>query len=467
MFLNAALRDFEDAPSGQYEDLIDLELALIQDIQQTKDLPGRLPGRLAGPSSLVLRPTGFSSMNFSYKESRLWDYFVNFITPQCAVSLAANPYRNVVLRIAAAAPHGPLFQCVMAIAASQMNRLRHGEPKTSSWEFRASALKSLRRHLDASQHEPEEAIATVVMMSFLEVSNPQVLERRGTLQLMPRQILEDCSPSWIVHADFGETLLASHKTTIVTNPDLYHFLMTWLIVHKVFASTAWVPKSGDVEITTLLASVNEECVQTLTGCSKSQLCLLAGITALADIVGSGLPALDEAEMPKREAPIRGDDRAAAKKERDRIERQLCQAPPPNNTDFNLAGNEIRAISELKRLATLMYLYARIDESSPYEPHMARLAEKILEILPRIPLRTNTILWPLFILGTLGVRPESDDHRKIVLQMLNALQTTRQLGCVRKARKVIEDVWKARDLKSIDSVKGWSILEGRHGNISLA
>lgn len=254
---------------------------------------------------------------------------------------------------------------------------------------------------------------------------------------------------------------------MVTNPDLYHFLATWFVVHNVLAATAWGAKAGRVEIATLLASVNEKYVQTLMGCSKSLLCLLADITALADPTSSRSPALGEVEVLEQERTVQIDDQAATKRERDRMERQLCQISSKTPEDSTLAGSEVRAISDLKRLATLMYLYARIDESSPYEQHMARLTREMLQLLPHIPLRTNTILWPLFILSTLGVQPESDDHRKTVLQTLDALQKTRQLGCVKKARRVVGDVWKARDLSTIDAVRGWSILEGRHRNVSLA
>lgn len=176
MFVNVAFQDFDDIASGQYKNLVGLSPALAQDVQRTEDLFCQSPG-LLGPS---LRPTGLSNMTISNKEARLWDYFVNFITPQCAVRLTANPYRSVVLRIAAATPGGPLFQCVMAIAASQMHTLGHGELEISPCNFRGLAFRSLRRHLDASQHGPEEAIVTVVMMSFLEVSNLQECEKHTT-----------------------------------------------------------------------------------------------------------------------------------------------------------------------------------------------------------------------------------------------------------------------------------------------
>lgn len=181
MFLNVGLQDFDEVGSSEYDDLVDFSPAMVKNMQRTRDLFCQARG-LPDPS---LRPAGLSCINISEKEGRMWDYFVNFITPQCAVSLAANPYRSVVLRIAAATPGGPLFQCVMAIAACQMYTLGHGEPKTSSWEFRATALKSLRRHLDESQHGPEEAMVTIVMMSFLEVSSPEVFEDETTTNPEP------------------------------------------------------------------------------------------------------------------------------------------------------------------------------------------------------------------------------------------------------------------------------------------
>jgi hypothetical protein len=70
-------------------------------------------------------------------------------------------------------------------------------------------------------------------------------------------------------------------------------------------------------------------------------------------------------------------------------------------------------------------------------------------------------------AVLGIRPECDEDRKMVLARLQALQETRQLGNVKKARGIIEDVWKARDLHSTDINRSWSILEGRDQALSLA
>lgn len=122
---------------------------------------------------------------------------------------------------------------------------------------------------------------------------------------------------------------------------------------------------------------------------------------------------------------------------------------------------------MKRLAALMYFYARIDGAGPYEHHMVRLTTAILRLVPRVSLRTNTLLWPLFVVGALGVRPEREDDRRVVLEAMEALQRRRQLGCVRRARCLVEDVWRARDLRAVDASMGWAVLCGREGDVSLA
>lgn len=153
--------------------------------------------------------------------------------------------------------------------------------------------------------------------------------------------------------------------------------------------------------------------------------------------------------------------------RDNIERRLNELYRPLPQDIEAAEAEEALITETLRLAALLYLHSRIDNAGPQQPYIMQLTDKILSHIHKVPLRTHTILWTLFIVGTLGVRPEADGQRKLVLERLSAFQELRQLGNVRKARQMIEDVWKARDLKKVDATKAWPILTDRHGTISLA
>lgn len=117
----------------------------------------------------------------------------------------------------------------------------------------------------------------------------------------------------------------------------------------------------------------------------------------------------------------------------------------------------------------MYFYASVDESGPHKRHLCRLTGKILKLIPTISLSTNTFPWPLFIVGALGVRPELDKDQNLVSGTLENLQQTRQLGYVRRARNLIEEVWNTRDLYQKDALEGWSILGGTlgHDDFNLA
>lgn len=233
--------------------------------------------------------------------------------------------------------------------------------------------------------------------------------------------------------------------------------MTWFLTHIVLASTACRSTSLFHNCSNLLECADGVSIYTLTGCSKTLLCLLVDIAGLAESMasqscrGPGIIA-NEGSYDQR---------------RHHLEARLCEHPFVNDVESERDMWEEPRLPEVKRLTTLLYFYARVDESGPHERHMRQLTAKILKLIPLISLRTNTLLWPLFIVGVFGVRPESDEDRKLVLKTLDDLQKTRQLGCVRKARDLIEDTWKARDLNPKDATRGWSVLSGKHSIVSLA
>lgn len=227
--------------------------------------------------------------------------------------------------------------------------------------------------------------------------------------------------------------------------------MTYIHSHNILAATAGTKVGDTTAVASFCASADNSTVIALAGCSPALL------TAISDINCIGTNS-DEIGVPIS---------LAHRPRRDEVERTLhLQGRSPAFSGAS-TESEVSLIAEVKRLAALLYLYGRIDGAGPQESHMIKITTQILQLIPRISLRTNTILWPLFIVAVLGVRPECDEDRRLILARLAALQETRQLGNVKKARCVIEDVWKARDLRLSDATKGWAILEGKHRTISLA
>lgn len=175
MFLNTTFDDF-NASSGDDEPWIDDSAS---DAQST--LSSSTPStsiEIFDPPT-VTSPRSLDFFSLSKEHSRLWDYFTVFVAPRCALNHETNPYRNVILRIAAVSPQGPLFQCIMAVSASQMQMLKHGNPQISIWDHRNRALAALRnqvvnynsqsRMITEAAIGIEQIISSTLMMCFYEV----------------------------------------------------------------------------------------------------------------------------------------------------------------------------------------------------------------------------------------------------------------------------------------------------------
>ncbi|KAI1490164.1 fungal-specific transcription factor domain-containing protein [Biscogniauxia mediterranea] len=389
----------------------------------------------------------------SQGDAYLWDYFDKSMAPQCVLDQSSNPYRNVILRLATAFPEGPLFHCVLAVAANQLNSLGRTEYLPAMWSHRAHALRHLRGTI--------EQLCTMkgsIDESYIDLRSDQTVA--CALMLCFYDISQDCSESWTVHSRFVGSFLSSQsqsqKSLNVEEQALQDFALTYFVSHDILASTVSTTAASACATTNALCEFAEpESLQALTGFSKELLILISEINSLGSI-------RDNVNVSENQ-PLGRDQKQC----RDEIERRLHHLNQRDRTNPNIPKEETHYISEAKRLAALMYLYARLDHASPHEPCMVRLTSQILSIIPNISLRTNTVLWPLFIAATLGIRPESDEDRRMVLNRLAALQDTRQLGNVKKARQVIESVWKARDINISDHKLSWDVLQGRHGTISLA
>ncbi|KAI1642968.1 fungal-specific transcription factor domain-containing protein [Daldinia loculata] len=435
MFLNTVQADFNshNAQTG-FKDQVDSPSTRAKDIQPEVDI-------------LAPYPHYLSPFRMGEAEGYLWSYFNDCMTPQIVIDPSFNPYRDIILRMAAYSQNGPLFHCVLAAAANQLQSTGRNEYENVMWLHRAKALRLLRTSI--SQLALEEAYE----MSC-DTSKDQVIA--STIMLTFFEISKDCSDSWTVHADFARSFLSSRlrdRGSLNTEQEaLLYFAVTYFVSHDILAATGGTLMEAIEMVTGMCKSVDKSTVLALTGCSRDLLILISEINQMSSLIG---------ESGRKQLP------SMIQQRRDNAERFLHQLHQDIPEEFGSFQSEFAIVAEVKRLAAILYLYSRIDGAGPHEPHMVRVTSQILSLIPKISLRTHTGLWPLFIVATLGIRPECDEDRKLLLGRLAALQQTRQLASVKKARLIIEDVWNSRDLRPNES-QGWSILQGRrHGAISLA
>jgi hypothetical protein len=124
-----------------------------------------------------------SPLQLSPVETHLWEYFQKAISPSCVLNPNANPYQDVILRIAAYGGRAsPLFHGVMSISANQLYNLGDRSFHESSWTYRHQALRGLR--LETAKYEAGgedvmragQIVAVILLMCFLEVSSPDAYQ---------------------------------------------------------------------------------------------------------------------------------------------------------------------------------------------------------------------------------------------------------------------------------------------------
>ncbi|KAI0175990.1 fungal-specific transcription factor domain-containing protein [Hypoxylon sp. FL1284] len=437
MFLNTAQADFDpDGLSDGSENTLNRHSAqaVDLDLEYQRDMP-------------VPYPHYVSPFHLGEAESYLWSYFDQHMTPQIVIDPGFNPYRHIVLKMATCFQEGPLFQCVLAAASNQLQSIGHGEYEPAVWLHRAKALRLLRMQIaqlasdetggESDRTCKDQIIASTIMLTFFEIS-------------------KDCSNSWTVHSDFARTFLSSRLKDVnnmsAEQEALLYFAVTYFVSHDILAATGGTLAEAAEMVDEMCRSTDNSTIFGITGCSKDLLILISEITQISLLIRQSSNRQLSATIQQR---------------RDDVERHLHQLRQDIPGEFGSFKSEFTMVAEVKRLTTILYLYSRIDDAGPHEPHMIRITSQILTLLPKISLRTHTGLWPLFMVATLGVRPECDEDRKFLLSRITELYETRQLANVNKARLIVEDVWKLRDLRPRDS-QGWSILQGRkHGAISLA
>jgi hypothetical protein len=116
---------------------------------------------------------------------------------------------------------------------------------------------------------------------------------------------------------------------------------------------------------------------------------------------------------------------------------LKQRRPPHSAD----RQDLEQIANIKHLTALLYMHERLGfpRHSPASAKPGteldlsnlskdRLVSTIIELVGTLP-DMATLLWPLFILGNVGV--ENEDHRRFVLDRLSSIQRLRNLGSVRR------------------------------------
>ncbi|KAL1620897.1 hypothetical protein SLS54_005827 [Diplodia seriata] len=353
----------------------------------------------------------------SFREAYLFDYFISFICPNCSLSPTHNPYLRYITPMALS--YAPLQHVILSVAANQLRLLNDNRYEREAWLYKACAMRGLRASMDAG-HVGWPFVATVLMLCFYDIS-------------------DGCDESWITHLKGGLGVLQHVQGAASRHTEgaaLTRFFMMYFMAHQIMSATARETSPTMPGHEWLGDDCMDE-IDTMMGCSRGLLSLI-----------------DQTSTEASYYSTISRSRAFSNEELDEIRliwehlssaiRAAPQVASPTSIASEKADHLVR-VANCKRTAALIYLHERfasfLSELNASEAKKSSIAQLVsqLAVLPATP----TLLWPLFILGRAS--PESEDHRRFVLDRLTEMQRLRNLGSVRLARRLVEGEYRRYDL----------------------
>lgn len=441
-FINASGKDFEVVvpTKGTLEVAHALErVTNVNNYAFDAFIEGRLglESQRPPPSQLII------PLSLSLVEELVFTYFVREMCPVCVCfpskSTGVNPYLDVIVPLAVESPI--VLNTVLAVSARQLALLgqrQYTGVGRSYMDIVTRQLPKLLRDCVRSEGNWDEALGVILMMCFAEIS-------------------QRCDQRWLMHLDGAKEIVRS----IAVSSPMLQFFLNYFLTHEVMGETAWCKDevSDMYEIT--IKNNLDIAIDVVMGCLPYLVSLVGRILSL----GKCYESLGDDETTQKDILL----------QRDCIEMELdslVQVLRVEETDQATSGS-IETIAEIKRLTAVVYLFARID----VETHLRCLCElfeqrykttqdittRIFYLCESIPTNSMSLLWTMFVVGLTSAA--SDHQRTIILDRFAGMQRARELASVKMARRVVERVWRHKDLHS--QVMRWRDMVRDSSTISLA
>lgn len=401
---------------------------------------------------------------YSAEETVMFTYMVESIFPSCVCyghkTGSGNPYLDYIVPLAMGSD--VVYHSIIA-AGANLYYLQTGEDYYR--EFSNSYIRSVIRNLPDQIHNKhasnskswDDILVTVLMLCFTDISS-------------------NCDKRWLEHLHSGKKLLGRQQIIEHSNKLLLKFFVRYITSHDIMWETVKdsgeeMSLDGDVGIYETFKNDIDVDVDLVLGCSPYLLTLISKTSNLGDCY-EALRHESEANRELFEEIIG--------REAESIASELQQLAKHKEVKAGYTSLEgIHLISEIKRLTTRLYLFARIDmtwfalrrsdsstSASFREKYakMKRLSSTIIGLMKMVKSCTMALSWPLFVVGLVSA---SFEDRWFIIDKFREMESNRGLASVRLARETVEASWKRRDIAE-GRVFTWNELLGSQGRtLSLA
>ncbi|RJE20412.1 hypothetical protein PHISCL_07244, partial [Aspergillus sclerotialis] len=377
-------------------------------------------------SSLSLwPPMGHPISFYPEVEGHLFNYFVQAIGPNCSLSPSFNPYISLITPLSL--NHTVLWNALLAVAANQLRLLGDNRYNKEACTFKHNALQGVQ-HAIATQNYDYGILATVLMLCFHDIS-------------------DGCDPAWITHLSGGLKLMDHISPRRSDCHSLREFIRMYFIAHSIMNRTASGRRFDQSKALCWSEAEDLDEIDMVMGCSRRLMTLIDRISVLA---------FEQQQIHQFRQPtsLEAENCINATREIELSLHSLRQLLPQH-----MGGHiDLIKIAETKRLAALLYLHERraaiaipgILLGAPGREKSA-LVSSIINLVSSLP-NSATLLWPLFILGKSGL--DNEEHRRFVLDRLDDMQKSRNLGSIRRAKMAVKRAFQAQDL-NLPAGQEWS------------
>lgn len=453
----------------------------------------------------------------SSQEKILLNYFINSICPNCVcypnknkkfnfgINIShrqpeINPYLHLIVPLAFKSQI--VMNTIMATSAHQLFKLGNNNYQNLSEIYSDRAIEQLsniiiEKHQSNSQ-DWDEVLATFLMLCFKEISSNC-----------------DYRSSWVYYLNCAKHFLEEFNTNNKFTP-LFKFFARYFVIHEVMGETAWLRQkvldneNNDCNEKSSLSSFNSSSLQKFVNIDlnltlnnetgKNDIIkyllnennVLENHDEIIDVVFGCCPYLISlihkiSNLGRCYEDLEVEPLATIKEfeiyiinQRNQIQLEIENLNQRTQffeeIDYQ-SENYIKIIAEIKRLSTLLYLFARVDlETLHYNKglrtkyfnekynYMKNVKSKLRDLYAMLPECPMSLLWPLFVLGLMS--ETADTERWFVLDKLFYLQKARELGSVKTAKDVVITVWKEFDL-GLTKFRWKDMIKGRAESLSLA
>ncbi|CDR45914.1 CYFA0S20e01750g1_1 [Cyberlindnera fabianii] len=413
------------------------------------------------------------SFNLTDIEERLMHYFIDSIAPRCVcVELKAgntnalnsyiapelNPYLHLIVPLSFNSKL--LMKTLIATSASQLALLGETEYVALAKDYLKEVVTEISKLIESkTDHDGwDDVFAIIIMLCFVEIS-------------------VSCNNSWLSLLNYAKSVLkgSTGVREKILSP-MGKFFVRYFISHEVMGETAWVQdgveryvKKLTIEDDPFIEELKKDYdtkIDLVFGCSPYLISLIHRIS----VIGQGLEDI-ELELPGENKILYTREILKHAEETEQMLNNLNQRLPTNSEIYfdSEERTHISTISEIKRLAALLYLHAAVYTSTPPETTTLdpqRCTAQIMRLCNTLPDCYMSLIWPLFVVGLVSA-VNDEQVRWFVLEKLRLMERKRRLRTVQAAREIVVNVWKETDMGDKPYVHWRDIIKGKTTTISLA